>query len=81
MTNCPQEHPWVTKKGIDPLLSEEENTSNLVEPPTEEEMNRAITGNLGNIIVVVGLHRDDCLMPTLMTLLDESRQEIQRPVD
>lgn len=48
-----KEHPWVTKKGLDPLLSFDENTANLIEPPTEEEMNRAITGNLSNLIVVV----------------------------
>ena len=48
-----KEHPWVTKDGKDPLLSAEENTANLVEPPTEEEKNQAITGNLSNILVLV----------------------------
>lgn len=48
-----REHPWVTKNGRDPLLSEEENTANLVEPPTEEETNQAITSNLSNILVLV----------------------------
>ena len=48
-----KEHPWVTKQGTDPLLSAEENTAHLVEPPSEEEMNRAITGNLSNLILVV----------------------------
>ena len=48
-----KEHPWVTKNGKDPLLSAEENTANLVEPPTEEEKNQAITGNLSNIVVLV----------------------------
>ena len=43
----------MTKGGKDPLLSEEENTANLVEPPTEEEKNLAITGNLSNILVLV----------------------------
>lgn len=43
----------MTKGGKDPLLSEEENTANLVEPPTEEEKNMAITGNLSNILVLV----------------------------
>ena len=43
----------MTKGGSDPLLSEEENTANLVEPPTEEEMNMAITGNMGNVMTVV----------------------------
>ncbi len=51
--NSPQEHPWVTKRGKDPLLSAEENTANLIEPPTEEEMNMAITGNMGHLLVVV----------------------------
>lgn len=52
---CHKEHPWVTKGGTDPLLSVEENTAILVEPPTEEEMNSAITGNLSNLIIVVSI--------------------------
>ena len=48
-----QKHSWVTKNGDDPLLSTEENTANLIEPPTEEETNNAITGNLGNVMVLV----------------------------
>jgi len=48
-----KDHPWVTKRGTDPLLSAEDNTAHLVEPPSEEEMNRAITGNLSNLILVV----------------------------
>lgn len=47
-----REHPWVTKRGEDPLLSEEENTSDLVEPPTEHEMNAAITGNMRQLMTV-----------------------------
>lgn len=43
----------MTKCGKDPLLSEEENTANLIEPPTEEETKNAITGNLSNILVLV----------------------------
>ena len=46
----------MTRRGADPLLSAEENTADLVEPPTEEEMNSAITGNLSNLIVVVSPH-------------------------
>ncbi|MCJ1285131.1 hypothetical protein MMC26_004469 [Xylographa opegraphella] len=46
-------HPWVTRRGTDPLLSAEDNTAHLVEPPSEEEMNRAITGNLSNLILVM----------------------------
>lgn len=48
-----KDHPWVTKRGTDPLLSAEENTANLIEPPTEKEKNEAITGNLSNILVIV----------------------------
>ena len=48
-----QEHAWVTKKGTDRLLSEAENTADLVEPPTEAEMNAAITNNLINLMTVV----------------------------
>lgn len=43
----------MTKNGTDPLLSEEENTADIVEPPTEEEMNSAITMNMGRILAVV----------------------------
>ncbi|EEP79322.1 hypothetical protein UREG_04168 [Uncinocarpus reesii 1704] len=48
-----REHPWVTKGGTDGLLSAEENTCNLIEPPTEEEMNTAITRNMSHAITVV----------------------------
>lgn len=48
-----REHPWVTKQGADPLLSRGENVANLVEPPTEEELNHAITGNVGRLLVVM----------------------------
>jgi len=48
-----KEHPWVTRGGADPLLSADDNTANLIEPPTEEEMNDAITSNLSNLLVVV----------------------------
>ena len=53
-------HPWVTKNGEDPLLSAEENCADMVDTPTEEEMNRAITGNMKHLLVVVrtGLHHD-----------------------
>ncbi|KAF3479779.1 CAMKK/META protein kinase [Arthroderma uncinatum] len=48
-----RDHPWVTKRGADPLLSEEENTATLVGPPTDEEMDSAITKNLGHALIVV----------------------------
>jgi [calcium/calmodulin-dependent protein kinase] kinase len=50
-----QEHPWVTKNGKDPLLSAEENTADLVEPPSELEVNHAITAKMKNLLVVVGI--------------------------
>ncbi|KIV85654.1 hypothetical protein PV11_01323 [Exophiala sideris] len=48
-----REHPWITQHGKDRLLSEEENTSDLVEPPTEAEMNAAITSNMRNVVTVI----------------------------
>ena len=45
----------MTVNGTNPLLSEEENTAQLIEPPTEEEMNMAITGNFGRLMTVVGV--------------------------
>ena len=52
-TNSKQVHPWVTKNGVDPLLPREENCADLVEPPTEAEMNLAITGNMSHLLVVM----------------------------
>ncbi|KAL4890436.1 calcium/calmodulin-dependent protein kinase [Aspergillus ambiguus] len=46
-------HPWVTKDGSDALLPESENTSDIIEPPTEEEMNSAITTNFGHVLAVM----------------------------
>ncbi|EXJ88242.1 CAMKK/CAMKK-META protein kinase [Capronia coronata CBS 617.96] len=48
-----RDHPWVTRRGTDKLLSEEENTADLIEPPTEAEMNEAITSNMTNILTVM----------------------------
>lgn len=48
-----REHPWVTKRGTDPLLPTSENIAIIVEPPTEEELNAAITGNMGHLVTVV----------------------------
>jgi hypothetical protein len=44
----------VTKGGTDALLSEEENTAEILEPPTEEEMKNAITHRIRDLVVVVG---------------------------
>jgi [calcium/calmodulin-dependent protein kinase] kinase len=43
----------VTQNGKDPLLPAEENCADLVEPPTQKEMNHAITSNMGNLLVVM----------------------------
>lgn len=47
----------MTVNGADPLLSYEENTAQIVEPPTEEEMNLAITKNIGSLMTLVRLAR------------------------
>jgi len=48
-----QDHIWVTNSGQDPLLPEKENCADLVEPPTEQEKDQAITGNVSNLMIVV----------------------------
>ncbi|CAO2649599.1 Nn.00g069840.m01.CDS01 [Neocucurbitaria sp. VM-36] len=48
-----REHPWVTKQGKDPLLPKSENVAVIIEPPTDEEVNAAITGNMGHLVTVV----------------------------
>ncbi|KAK4623244.1 Calcium/calmodulin-dependent protein kinase kinase cmkC [Fulvia fulva] len=48
-----REHPWVTQGGVDPMMPAEENCATLVEPPTEAEMNEAITGNMAHLMVVM----------------------------
>ena len=66
----------MTKCGKDPLLSADENTANLIEPPTEEEKDQAITGNLSNILVLVsGL---TAAIVISLNIVDESCQKIQR---
>jgi [calcium/calmodulin-dependent protein kinase] kinase len=50
-----RQHPWVTLNGDDPLLSVEENTANLVEPPTEDEMTGAITKSISQILAIVSI--------------------------
>ncbi|KAJ5812514.1 hypothetical protein N7474_008815 [Penicillium riverlandense] len=48
-----RDHPWVTKNGTDLLLPWEENTAQIIEPPTEEEMDSAITRNMGRLMTVM----------------------------
>ena len=65
----------MTKDGKDPLLPEEENTADLIEPPTEEETNQAITGNLSNILVLV-MRSLYCAGYTTNIFIDEGSQKI-----
>jgi hypothetical protein len=74
-----QNHPWVTKDGSDPLLSEEENTSDLVEPPTESEINRAITSTMNNLLTVVSfISAFSCSQFRFDFVADESSEQIQK---
>ncbi|KAL7626562.1 hypothetical protein AAE478_003334 [Parahypoxylon ruwenzoriense] len=46
-------HPWVTKGGTDPLLSEEENCADEVEPPNALEVNHAFTRKMDHLLCVL----------------------------
>lgn len=70
-------HPWVTKGGTDPLLSAEDNAADLVEPPTEEETNEAITGKFSNMLVIVRNSHQKA-HHILKFYIDESRQKVQK---
>ncbi|TGO26146.1 hypothetical protein BPAE_0065g00220 [Botrytis paeoniae] len=48
-----REHPWVTNNGTDPLLPKEENIATLVEPPSEIEVNHAITAKMRGLLAVM----------------------------
>ncbi|KAF7907197.1 uncharacterized protein EAF01_004784 [Botrytis porri] len=48
-----REHSWVTNNGTDPLLPKEENIANLVEPPSEIEVNHAITAKMRGLLAVM----------------------------
>jgi len=43
----------VTRNGEDPLLSEQENCQDMIEEPTKEEVDAAITGKWGHLFAVV----------------------------
>ncbi|KAG5913548.1 hypothetical protein E4U42_001018 [Claviceps africana] len=45
-----REHPWVTRRGADPLLSREDNCENMIEPPNELELNRAFTRKMNHLL-------------------------------
>ncbi|KAI8966216.1 Pkinase-domain-containing protein [Daldinia sp. FL1419] len=46
-------HPWVTKGGTDPLLSEEENCEDVVELPNALEVNHAFTRKMDHLMCVL----------------------------
>lgn len=46
-------HAWITRDGEDPLLSEEENITELVEPPNELEVNHALTRKMSHMLTVM----------------------------
>ncbi|KAI9785008.1 MAG: hypothetical protein M1839_001205 [Geoglossum umbratile] len=48
-----REHLWVTKGGMDRLLSSDENTADLVELPTDAELRNAITRSVKHAITVM----------------------------
>ncbi|RYO78947.1 hypothetical protein DL766_008624 [Monosporascus sp. MC13-8B] len=48
-----REHPWVTKGGIDPLLPEDENCAEEIEPPNELEVNHAFTRKMTHLFCVM----------------------------
>ena len=76
-----QVHPWVTRDGLDPLLSAEENTANLVEPPTQEETDQAITSNLSNVLVLVRMLRPSQKARIDNFIIDEGGQEVSGSFD
>lgn len=79
--NAMQSHPWVTKDGSDPLLPEEENTSDIVELPTESEINRAITSTMNNLLTVVSsISTFRCLQFRFDVTQDESSEQVQKLV-
>ncbi|OTB04947.1 hypothetical protein M426DRAFT_57737, partial [Hypoxylon sp. CI-4A] len=48
-----RDHPWVTKGGTDPLLSEEENCSEPVGAPNALEVNHAFTRKMDHLACVL----------------------------
>lgn len=50
----------MTKDGTDPLLSEAENTAEIVEPPTQAEVEAAITSDMRSLLTVVRIRSQFC---------------------
>lgn len=49
----PQEHPWVTRGGEDPMMSAEENCADPVDMPNDLEVNHAFTRKIDHLFCVV----------------------------
>lgn len=68
----------MTKRGSDPLLSEAENTAEMIELPTEAEIEAAITGNMRSLMTVLKAVRKFKSLtankrpPVMSSILDES---------
>jgi hypothetical protein len=58
----------------------EENTADLVEPPSEIEVNHAITAKMRNLLVMVCFSYSTIALLQMLFLLlaDESRAEVQK---
>lgn len=41
-----RDHPWVTADGEDPLMSEEENTADIIPPPSKDDIKKAVTSSM-----------------------------------
>lgn len=68
----------MTRDGQDPLLSESENTALVIEPPTDHEVDMAITRNMRNLMTVVKAVKKFKTLtassrpPVMASILDES---------
>lgn len=66
----------MTKGDTDPLLSAEENCSDLIDMPTRAELDNAITGNMSQLLVVVSFGAKVTSGPADV-MVDESSQTFQ----
>ncbi|TPX09000.1 uncharacterized protein E0L32_009579 [Thyridium curvatum] len=48
-----REHPWVTRRGSDPLLSAEQNCDDFIEAPNALEVNHAFTRRMSHLLCVM----------------------------
>ncbi|KAF7547390.1 hypothetical protein G7Z17_g7782 [Cylindrodendrum hubeiense] len=62
-------HTWVTCNGTDPLLCAEENCVNMIDPPNELEVSRALTRKFNHLLCVMKAIRK------FKAILDRTRSE------